>query len=128
MDCTDGLFEKTPFSLKDFDLKFCFRAVHRAINRLTIPDYNASTAVDVRQELDLRIGAAFTRFQTLRLRRVFPQALSDQLISYGSCQFPTLGFVVERFREVDQFVSEPFWRIVGKLLLNLRSYVIFDKM
>ncbi|CAH8607402.1 unnamed protein product [Schistosoma margrebowiei] len=87
-------------------------AVHRAVNRLTIPDYNASTAVDVRQELDLRIGAAFTRFQTLRLRRVFPQALSDQLISYGSCQFPTLGFVVERFREVDQFVSEPFWRIV----------------
>ncbi|XP_018653105.1 putative prokaryotic DNA topoisomerase [Schistosoma mansoni] len=87
-------------------------AVHRAVDRLTIPDYNASTAVDVRQELDLRIGAAFTRFQTLRLRRVFPQALSDQLISYGSCQFPTLGFVVERFREVDQFVSEPFWRIV----------------
>ena len=97
--------------------------MHRAVDRLTIPDYNASTAVDVRQELDLRIGAAFTRFQTLRLRRVFPQALSDQLISYGSCQFPTLGFVVERFREVDQFVSEPFWRIVGKLLLNLRSYI-----
>ncbi|CAI2732104.1 unnamed protein product [Schistosoma spindalis] len=87
-------------------------AVHRAVNGLTNPDYNASTAVDARQELDLRIGAAFTRFQTLRLRRVFPQALSDQLISYGSCQFPTLGFVVERFREVDQFVSEPFWRIV----------------
>ncbi|TNN21131.1 DNA topoisomerase 3-alpha [Schistosoma japonicum] len=87
-------------------------AIHRAINQLAIPDYNASAAVDVRQELDLRIGAAFTRFQTLRLRRVFPRALNDQLISYGSCQFPTLGFVVERFREVDQFVSEPFWRIV----------------
>lgn len=79
------------------------------------PDPRVSEAVDARQELDLRIGAAFTRFQTLRLRRVFPEALSDQLISYGSCQFPTLGFVVERFREVDRFISEPFWRIVGKV-------------
>ncbi|CAH8540395.1 unnamed protein product [Schistosoma turkestanicum] len=96
-------------------------AIHRAINQLTIPDYNASAAVDVRQELDLRIGAAFTRFQTLRLRRVFPQALSDQLISYGSCQFPTLGFVVERFREVDQFVSEPFWRIVVTVSRNEKT-------
>ena len=45
------------------------------------------------------IGCAFTRFQTLRLRSVFPQVLSDQLISYGPCQFPTLGFVVDRVRE-----------------------------
>jgi hypothetical protein len=35
-------------------------------------------------------GAAFTRFQTLRLQRAFPN-LADKLISYGSCQFPTLG-------------------------------------
>lgn len=42
------------------------------------------------------LGCAFTRFQTMRLTKVFPQVLSDQLISYGPCQFPTLGFVVER--------------------------------
>ena len=41
-------------------------------------------------------GCAFTRFQTLRLRSVFPEVLADQLISYGPCQFPTLGFVVDR--------------------------------
>jgi hypothetical protein len=35
-------------------------------------------------------GAAFTRFQTLRIRKAFPN-LADKLISYGSCQFPTLG-------------------------------------
>lgn len=58
-------------------------------------------------------GAAFTRFQTLRLKRVFPEVLSEQLISYGSCQFPTLGFVVERYKQVQDFIQEPFWKIKG---------------
>ena len=44
----------------------------------------------------LCVGCAFTRFQTMRLTRVFPNVLSEQVISYGSCQFPTLGFVVDR--------------------------------
>lgn len=57
------------------------------------------------------IGAAFTRFQTLRLQKVFPNTLGDMLISYGSCQFPTLGFVVERFLAIDRFKSEPYWKI-----------------
>ena len=70
------------------------QAVHRAALNLVAPDENVSNAVAVRQELDLRIGAAFTRFQTLRLQKRFPDALAEQLISYGSCQFPTLGFVV----------------------------------
>ena len=29
-------------------------------------------------------GAAFTRFQTMRLCKVFPADLADQLISYGN--------------------------------------------
>jgi hypothetical protein len=29
----------------------------------------------------------------------------------GPCQFPTLGFVVERYFRVQNFVPEPFWRI-----------------
>ncbi|CAD5122782.1 DgyrCDS11189 [Dimorphilus gyrociliatus] len=89
-------------------------AVHRAINNLIAPDEFTNAAVDVRSELDLRIGAAFTRFQTLRLQSAFPQSLggdNNQLISYGSCQFPTLGFVVERYKQVEDFVPEPFWKI-----------------
>ncbi|KMQ86449.1 dna topoisomerase 3-alpha-like protein [Lasius niger] len=87
------------------------QSIERALSTLGEPDKAISDAVDVRSELDLRIGAAFTRFQTLRLQKVFPNTLGDMLISYGSCQFPTLGFVVERFLAIDQFKSEPYWKI-----------------
>ncbi|XP_012057921.1 PREDICTED: DNA topoisomerase 3-alpha-like [Atta cephalotes] len=86
-------------------------SVERALQNLAQPDKAMSDAVDVRSELDLRIGAAFTRFQTLRLQKVFPNILGDLLISYGSCQFPTLGFVVERFLAIDRFKSEPYWKL-----------------
>ena len=65
-------------------------SITRACNSLR-PDELTSFAVDVGQELDLRIGAAFTRMQTLRLTKLFPKVLSQQLISYGSCQFPNTG-------------------------------------
>ena len=58
-------------------------------------------------------GAAFTRFQTLRLQKVFPETLKETLISYGSCQFPTLGFVVERYKAIQEFIPEQFWKIKG---------------
>ncbi|KAL4241091.1 DNA topoisomerase 3-alpha [Mactra antiquata] len=87
------------------------QAIARACQNLQIPDKNVSDAVDVRSELDLRIGAAFTRFQTKRLQKIFPNVLADQLISYGSCQFPTLGFVVERYKQVQAFIPEMFWKL-----------------
>ncbi|CAM2722218.1 unnamed protein product [Rotaria socialis] len=87
-----------------------FNSATRALTNLIQPDERVSAAVDVRQELDLRIGAAFTRFQTLRLQRLFGFD-SKQVISYGSCQFPTLGFIVERYLQRENFISEPFWKI-----------------
>ncbi|XP_059470353.1 DNA topoisomerase 3-alpha [Neocloeon triangulifer] len=87
------------------------QAINRALNNLVEPDKRVSDAVEVRSELDLRIGASFTRFQTLRLQKLFPGILSEGLISYGSCQFPTLGFVVERYKSIQDFISENFWKI-----------------
>lgn len=88
-------------------------SVKRALQNLATPDKRQSDAVDVRTELDLRTGAAITRFQTMRLQKLFPEKISDKLISYGSCQIPTLGFVAERYKEIEAFVSEPFWKIKG---------------
>lgn len=65
----------------------------------------------MRQQLDLRIGAAFTRFLTLGLKKLSPNIDDKSVISYGSCQFPTLGFVVERYKQRENFIPQPFWYI-----------------
>ena len=67
--------------------------IQNAMENLQEPNKNLSDAVKVRQELDLRFGAALTRFQTLSLQN---QLRLKSVLSYGPCQFPTLGFVVER--------------------------------
>lgn len=71
-------------------------------------DEAQSQAVASRMELDLRTGACFTRNLTLTLQHLLEER---QTISYGSCQFPTLGFVVDRYFRVRNFVPEKFWSI-----------------
>ncbi|KAF2005044.1 DNA topoisomerase III [Amniculicola lignicola CBS 123094] len=87
--------------------------IHAAQHPADLDEAQAD-AVASRIELDLRVGAAFTRHLTLSLRALLQRGnLSEdsQLISYGSCQFPTLGFIVERYLRVQDFVPEPFWGI-----------------
>lgn len=86
-------------------------SVTRAMANLCAPDERQNEAVNVRSELDLRIGAAFTRFQTLRLQNVFPAKIVNNLVSYGSCQIPTLGFVAQRYKEIERFIPQGFWKI-----------------
>jgi DNA topoisomerase-3 len=44
------------------------RELQRALQQLVAPNAADAAAVDARQEIDLRIGASFTRFQTLLLQ------------------------------------------------------------
>ncbi len=84
--------------------------IHAACRNAGELDWAAAAAVETRMELDLRIGASFTRMQSLRLQPHFHE-LAKQVVSYGPCQFPTLGFVVERYEKVENFVPESFWHI-----------------
>lgn len=71
--------------------------IQKALNSLGRLNEYWVQAVQARMELDLRVGAAFTRFQTLRLQKKFDGFSEQGVVSYGPCQFPTLGFVVERY-------------------------------
>lgn len=86
------------------------RAMGIAIRNLVDPDENVSKAVDTRRELDLRFGAIFSRYQTMLLQS---NGCSEQkkVVSYGPCQFPTMGFIINRYLEIMRFVSQPFWSI-----------------
>ncbi|CAK5281387.1 unnamed protein product [Mycena citricolor] len=86
--------------------------IHNAVQNPVELDQAQADAVQARMLLDLRIGAAFSRMQTLNLQNGIPQIKEQKLlVSYGPCQFPTLGFVVQRYKQVKNFVPEPFWYI-----------------
>ena len=46
--------------------------------------------------------------QTLRIGRQF---VPDSVVSWGPCQFPTLGFVVARYMQHTEFEPEDYWTI-----------------
>ncbi|KAK6461481.1 DNA topoisomerase [Scheffersomyces coipomensis] len=84
--------------------------VLRAANNPIKLDLKAVDAVSCRMEIDLRVGASFTRLLTEGLKS---KSIIDKgdVASYGTCQFPTLGFVVDRYKRVKNFTPEQFWYI-----------------
>lgn len=88
--------------------------INHAMQHLVTPDKRQYDAVRARQALDFKLGVIFTRFQTLLVRRYFGHIGSEgdkSPISYGPCQFPTLGFVVERFQAARAFIPQDFWAL-----------------
>ena len=116
--------------------------IRRAAAGLTIPNRKRADAALARAELDLRAGCALTRLQTAYLRplvageegHVRRETRMDQkgqaqsttaiVLSYGACQFPTLGFVVAREVAIRRFVAEPFWTIEVPFAGNDRRVIL----
>lgn len=113
-------------------------------------DMRSVNAVGTRMEIDLRAGVTFTRLLTETMRNKVGQSngisrpangsnankkKDSTVISYGTCQFPTLGFVVDRFERIRNFVSEEFWYIQLQVVSEQASTIfqwerghLFDRL
>lgn len=77
-------------SIAKKDIEAAFTALSQG------PNFNESVSVDARQVMDLKIGIAFSRFQTNYFQRLLRLSGSGlRMITYGPCQTPTLGFCVD---------------------------------
>lgn len=77
-ECALGRVYRAKFSaLGDSDLLSAFAKLGR-------PDRNESLSVDARQELDLKIGVAFSRFQTRYFQGRYGD-LNSEILSYLLC-------------------------------------------
>jgi len=67
---------------------------------------------------DWIVGMNASRLYSILLKE---KGFSD-VFSVGRVQTPTLALIVKREREIEQFVSEPFWEVIGEFFINGKKY------
>nr|XP_027193974.1 DNA topoisomerase 3-like [Dermatophagoides pteronyssinus] len=70
------------------------------LNNLSTINKRVAYSIDVQHRLDLIVGSTFTRALTLFF---INQLKNKNLVSYGPCQYPTLGFISRRFTRILNF-------------------------
>ena len=78
--------------------------IKTAFARTAELDFALAAAGEARQVIDLIWGASLTRFISLAARRG-----GKNILSVGRVQSPTLAMIVDREREIEAFVPEPYW-------------------
>jgi DNA topoisomerase-1 len=78
--------------------------ITQAFSHTTDLDFHLAAAGESRQEIDLMWGASLTRFISLAARRG-----GANILSVGRVQSPTLAMIVDREKEIEAFVAEPYW-------------------
>ncbi|MDO5862307.1 MAG: DNA topoisomerase, partial [Thermoplasmata archaeon] len=83
--------------------------VEAAFANLTEPNEKLADAAEARQIIDLSWGAVLTRLISLSSGQV-----GKNFMSVGRVQSPTLKLLVDRHEEIEKFVPQPYWDVVGK--------------
>jgi len=84
--------------------------VEGAFSSMVEVDYALAKSAECRQHIDLVWGATLTRFISLATNQ-----LGKDFLSVGRVQTPTLAIIVDREREIDNFVPKPFWDLTAVL-------------
>ena len=84
--------------------------INRAFENLEDVDYRLAKAAEARQVVDLTWGAVLTRLISLASGQK-----GKNFLSVGRVQSPTLSLVVDRDREIREFVPKTFWNIKAEM-------------
>ena len=85
---------------------FTKHEIDTAFSQLTEPDDKLADSAECRQRIDLAWGAVLTRFISLASKQG-----GHNYLSVGRVQSPTLALIVERHKEIEEFVSTPYWNV-----------------
>ena len=71
-------------------------------------DFPLAESAESRQVIDLAWGATLTRFISIASNQ-----LGQNFLSVGRVQSPSLALIVNREREIEEFVPQPFWTVTA---------------
>src|SRR5690606_33859927 len=80
--------------------------IRQALSGTSELDFDLASAGEARQVIDLMWGASLTRFISLAARRG-----GSNILSVGRVQTPTLAMIVDREKEIEEFVSQQYWQL-----------------
>jgi len=101
----------------------------KAIQELKEPNPHLANKAFARMQVDLTIGAAFTRTLTLLVEKKNPRILPrGKFISYGPCQTPVLYLVVKRAIERENFQKRKLYNLeVDALIEGKKVKLVYEK-
>ncbi len=80
--------------------------IEEAFRNLAEVDHALAQSAESRQVLDLAWGAVLTRFVSMAANQV-----GRDFLSVGRVQTPALALIVDREKEIEDFVPKPYWTV-----------------
>lgn len=110
----------------------CFSAItkrelEKAFTYLQKPKAEIARRVFTRMELDLMLGAVFTRLLTLCLKHQGVTLSDGRFLSYGPCQTPVLNLVVKRAIERENFVPKKYYQLCVNVEIDGKTLRLYSK-